>query len=329
MGRGFFKKLFPRGSRREAPEAPRRRLSWKARAYLAMVVFMVSGGVAVYVSWFRHYQESHPRVTWGRPERYAEEHLAELALVWREEVIPSPATGTLSLAGKGRICRVARGETLATVKGGGGAVVVRSPAPGYFVPYLDGQEGKWGFSSLWRGDGVLPDPPSPKAIAEGSPVTRGQGVGKLVYQPQELRCIAYLPLTPAVAEEIRRGRVKVRLASGDRPVMMELRAHQTYGVREKIYGTLPVFPPGMLPGRRLAVILLGREQEGTAVPEEAVTFTGGRQVVFVVTGSELRLRDVQGIPLPGGRFLVTEGLAAGELVLEKAEGAREGRVKLW
>ncbi len=299
------------------------------RAYLALVALLISGAVAAYVSWLRHYQESHPQVTWGRPERYAEEHLAELALIWREDVLKAPITGHVSLAAKGRITRVARGEVVATVRGGGQTATVRAPAPGYFAPYLDGQEGVWGFSSLWRGDGVLPDPPEAVPVKEGSLVERGRGVGKLVYQPQDLRCIAYLPRTPAVEEEVRRGRVKVRLASGDRPVMMEIRAHQSYGVREKVYGTLPVFPPVILAGRRLAVILLGREQEGTAVPEEAVAFVGGRQVVYVVTGSELRLRDVHGTPLPGKRFLITEGLAVGELVLENAEGAREGRVKLW
>ncbi len=318
-------------SKKPPPEipGPRRRVSWRTRAYLVVVTLIISGAVSVYFSWLRHYQESHPRVTWGRPERYAEEHLAELALVWREEVLRAPVKGEVSLAAKGRITRVARGEVVATVRGGGRAVAVRAPAPGYFAPFLDGQEGQWGFSSLWRGDGVLPVPPDPAPVREGSPVERGQGVGKLVYQPQDLRCIAYLPRTPAVEEEVRRGRVKVRLVSGDRPVMMDIRAHQSYGVREKVYGTLPVFPPGMLPGRRLAVILLGREQEGTAVPEGAVAFVGGRQVVFVVTGSELRFRDVHGTPLPGKRFLITEGLAVGELVLENAEGAREGRVKLW
>jgi hypothetical protein len=58
--------------------------------------------------------------------------------------------------------------------------------------------------------------------------------------------------------------------------------------------------------------------------------TNGRQGVLVVEGGVTTFRDVHGMPISSGRFVVTEGLKAGEIVIEEGGKAKEGgRVLLW
>jgi hypothetical protein len=285
----------------------------------------VAGAVALYLAWWRHYQEMHPRVAWAQPWMHVEEHPLEVALLWREEVLWADRDGEVVFPHGSAAFRAAKGEVLAVI----GGKPFRAPGAGYFVPALDGKEESWRFGSLWEGDGPIPSAPQATFLVSGSRIKKGDPLGKFLPMPQELRFVAYVTRTPAVDQDVRRNVLSVRMGKDVPPITAVVRTAKHFGVRTKVYCSLPVFPLELLPCRNAQWILEGAAMTGVVVPQEAVTVRNMREGVFLVTGSSVRFQEVMGLPISERRFLVTEGLVPGALVLLSAEKAREGPVKLW
>lgn len=74
---------------------------------------------------------------------------------------------------------------------------------------------------------------------------------------------------------------------------------------------------GLVPGRGIMAIISGtsgKAQTGVSVPSQAVTRTGGQDVVFVQEGSRFVRRTVTVVADAGGRAILTSGLKVGEPV---------------
>jgi len=306
---------------------PRRNLRETLRrwAWWFIVTIIVAGAVALYLAWWRHYQEMHPRVAWAQPWMHVEEHPLDVALLWREEVLRADRDGEIHFSRGNAPFRVAKGDVLAVI----GGKAFRAPGAGYFVPALDGKENSWLFGAIWEGDGPIPSAPQARFISSGSRIKKGDPLGKFLPMPQDLRFVAYVTRTPAVDRDVRRNVLSVRTGKDVPPIVAVIRTAKHFGVRTKVYCSLPVFPLELLPRRNEQWILEGAAMTGVVIPQGAVTVRNMREGVFLVTGSSVRFQEVTGLPISERRFLVTEGLVPGALILLSAEGAREGRVKLW
>ncbi|WP_169800957.1 efflux RND transporter periplasmic adaptor subunit [Novosphingobium naphthalenivorans] len=74
---------------------------------------------------------------------------------------------------------------------------------------------------------------------------------------------------------------------------------------------------GLVPGRGIMAIISGtsgKAQTGVSVPSQAVTRTGGQDVVFVQEGGRFVRRAVTVVADAGGRAILTSGLKVGEPV---------------
>jgi hypothetical protein len=116
---------------------------------------------------------------------------------------------------------------------------------------------------------------------------------------------------------------------GERPKKAGIRAVQDYGSKAKVYFTLPFFPTKMVSKRNLELEFFHGEKKGVVLPESALMQRDGGMGVYAFSAGKLEYRSVKGQPLPKSRFLVTEGLKAGDLVLSQASLGEERKVLLW
>ncbi len=73
--------------------------------------------------------------------------------------------------------------------------------------------------------------------------------------------------------------------------------------------------PGLVAGQNVMVVISGADSgEGVAVPSAAVTRIGGEDQVFVREGDAFVPRAVEVVANAGGRAVIAQGLAAGEVV---------------
>ncbi|MDR1915576.1 MAG: efflux RND transporter periplasmic adaptor subunit [Synergistaceae bacterium] len=285
--------------------------------------------IYAYRSYFRHYDSTHPDITWAVPWVQEDIIKADGVLLWNEEKIISPRAGTVKFPQGTGPKRVQRGAVVARVSSGSSAVDVKSPSEGYFIAGLDGAEGKWRYQSLWPGSYELPQVPSVKLMQDGDKVRQGAAIGKIIPQPQGLRYIGYIDLIGNFKEKLASNRVMVKMDSLDTPSKSNVRVYEILGHRAKVLLDIPWFPPGMILSRNYDLIIEIGETSGVTVPESAVIVKDGIRGAFVLRGSEAFFTGVKGRSIDGGRFLVTDGLKLGDAVIVDAYGAQEGRVKLW
>lgn len=73
--------------------------------------------------------------------------------------------------------------------------------------------------------------------------------------------------------------------------------------------------PGLVPGQNVMVVVSGGQPgDGVSVPAAAITRIGGEDHVFVREGDSYAPRRVTVVANAGGRAVISEGLAAGEVV---------------
>jgi len=296
--------------------------------YIGLLAAIVAGSAAAYLGWWSNFRSFRPEFSTAEPLLIKETATTDSVLLWGERVIVSPSEGKLHYPFGKEPARVSKGDTIAVVRSGNGGVAVKAAESGYFIPALDGSEGKWTFSGIWPGDGQLPAAGSLTWKSEGTRVSSGKGIGKLIPQPQELRAIAYLAMDEAMRVQVKRGFVLFSLA-GERPQKALIRAVQDYGPKAKVYITLPFFPMRALSSRGREIEFFHGERRGVVLPESAILQKSGGMGVFAFDSGKLEYRGIKGQPLPGSRFLVTEGLKAGELVLSRASLGAERKVLLW
>ncbi|MDR1510545.1 MAG: efflux RND transporter periplasmic adaptor subunit [Synergistaceae bacterium] len=308
------------------PERRAKRIAHRV-FYGLIVVVTACAWIYAFKSYFDHYDSIHPEITWAEPWVQVDMAQADGVLLWNEEIIASPRDGTVKYpSGKGPV-RVPKGAVVAKIASGAAESDVKVKEDGYFVAGLDGYEGRWKYSALWLDD--LPDPPPLKMMEEGAKVSKGAPVGKLIPQPQELRLIGYVDFSADMAGKLESNRLMIKMDDLDTPSRAYIRVYETIGHKAKIYIDIPWFPPHTLMSRKYRLLAEAGETPGVAIPESAVGLLEGKQGAFVLKGSNAVFTEIKGRVIDGSRFLVTEGLKLGDAVIADADGAREGRVRLW
>lgn len=97
----------------------------------------------------------------------------------------------------------------------------------------------------------------------------------------------------------------------------------------KVYLTLPWFQPEVLSSRKCILTIEAGITKGALIPETSVVFKNGTYKVYLVRGTRVVLRSVEGKDVGDSKFLVTNGISIGDAVIKDASGAREGRIQLW
>lgn len=306
-------------------EGRKRNLRW---GYWALFVAILAGSAAAYFAWWSNFRSLRPEFTVAEPLSIREKARTRAVLLWSESVLSAPLEGVVHYPQGTEAVRVSKNEVVAEVVSGSRRAVILAPNSGYFLPGLDGLEGKWNFSDLWPGDGQLPGAAKFRRIGEGSRLRKGDPLGKILPQPQELRAIAYVEADRAIRKQIENG-VLLFALSGERPQRASIRAVQDFGPKVKVYLSLPSFPIGIPYTRAQEIEFSHGEEKGVVLPESAILQKEGKMGVFVFVSGKLEYHPVLGLPLPGARFLVTEGLRPGDLVLTRAEAGAERKVLLW
>lgn len=296
--------------------------------YFFFAICIALGAVLVYKAWWDRYFRLRPEVTVAEPAVYSIDVPMDGFLLWDEDILLSPAEGTVSFPrGTGPIY-CAKGDIVAVISSRQGKRSAGMPGPGYFLAALDGSEGKWSYGDIWTGTSSLPDPEPLLFLTPGAMVGSGEPLGKIIPQPQELRCVAYLDKT-AYNGGPDSTTVEIRRTASELPFQAGLRAVRDLGPIIKLYLTLPFFSGEDLRSRRVSFLFHSGKASGVTVPESAVTLRNRKRVVFLVTGDRSRMVEVSGEPVSGKLFLVESGLAPGDLVIVSGAEAEEGEIRIW
>jgi hypothetical protein len=270
---------------------------------------------------------------------YVEELPLKGILIWDERLVVAPKDGILKwegwnlpASGEGTSFfsapaprRVVKNEVVAKVDG----VDVKVSTVGYFSPALDKQEGNWFYSRLWSDASAFFPPDEAVAKEDGAVLRKGEPLGKLVEQPQDLKCIAYLDKTPSLVRDIEKGWVNIKMDPNGKSRRAEVRTYANAGQKIKVCLTVPFFPPSVLLRRAFSCTVLTGNQQGVSIPETAVILKEGKQGVFVMQGSLLKFVEVEGFSVDKNYFLVTKGLLSGNMVALYADKVTEGAIILW
>lgn len=297
--------------------------------YAIWCVILVSLAATFFLAWQNHHYYTHPSVVAAQSALYIDEYPVEGWLLWQEEVISAPLDGALKFVNGGKVARVAKGEAIAVVQGKDRRVIW-APKAGYFVPALDGQEGKWSFGRLWLDYDDLPKEVRANPVPQGVDVKRGSPIGKIIPLPQALRCVFYTYLTPKIKENLERNFLWIRFDERDIPLKVEVLAKEIIGLKARVnISLMPYFPAHLTVDRKLRFMIYEGRRQGVLVPEESVIFKDGKQGVYVVSKGMVVLREISGVPTEDKMYFVDDGLLPGEIVVLKGDKAREGRVFLW
>ncbi|RRD65666.1 hypothetical protein [Fretibacterium sp. OH1220_COT-178] len=294
--------------------------------YYAAFLSIFALAAKSYLVWLEQYKQLHPELIEASAVGYLEEQPLEGILLWDEQVIHAPKDGVLTyLSPLPR--RVAKGETVAALDG----VAVRVPAPGYFFPALDGQEGLWVYSRLWPEFAPFPFFRSAVLLENGTQLRKGAPLGKFVPQPQVLRCIAYLDRSPSLERSLqgRDASIRIRLASEDKDRNAEVVAVKFAGQKIKVCLRLPFFPPSFLRSRAFSCRVVAGDLQGVMVPDTAVIVRDGRSLVFLVQGSRVVSQDVEGFPADDRHFFITKGVTPGNKLILDADKTPSAVIRLW
>ena len=283
----------------------------------SVIVLIFMTGYRVYRLWYENYRLSHPQIIEAVSTNYSEEQPLEGILLWDEQLMYAPQSGILSYPSP-RPHMVSKGEMIAALDG----TAVRAPYPAYFFPGLDGQEGSWVYTKLWPDFAPFPDFQDASLIENGTSLNRGDPIGKLVPQPQVLRCIAYLDSTPSLERVLssrENAAIRLRTEHEGKERKADVVAVKSTGQKLKVYLRLPFFPPDFLRSRRFTASVVTDIQKGVMVPDTAVITRGGKNMVFVVQGNIPELRKVEGFPADDENFFIESGVSPGNKLILNAD----------
>ena len=296
------------------------------------VILIIFGmGYQVYGLWYNTYRLSHPQIIEAITTNYSEEQPLDGILLWDEQLIYAPKAGILTYPSpRPRI--VAKGEMLAALDG----TAVYAPYPAYFYPGLDGEEGSWVYPKLWPDFAPFPEFQDAELIENGTYLQRGEPIGKLVPQPQTLRCIAYLDSTPSLERAVRNPNnpvIRIRTEHDGKERKADVITVKSASQKMKVYLRLPFFQPSILRSRRFTASVVTDEQKGVMVPDTAVITRGGKNMVFVVQGNSPELREVEGFPADEETFFIEKGVAPGNKLILNADSLSQSmgdeNIRIW
>ena len=284
-------------------------------------------GYRVYSSWLEDYKLSHPQIIEAVTTNYSEEQPLDGILLWDEQLIYATQDGILTYPSpRPRI--TAKGEILAALDGS----AVIAPYPAYFYPALDGQEGNWVYPKLWPDFAPLPEFEEAHLIENGTHMRRGEPIGKLVPQPQILRCIAYLDTTPSLERALSNKDnpvIRIRTEYEGKERKADVVAVKSSGQKLKVYLRLPFFPPGVLRSRKFTASVITDVQKGVMVPDTAVITKEGKNQVYVLEGNSPVAKEVEGFPADEKNFFIEKGVRHGEKLILDAEVIKNENERLW
>lgn len=297
--------------------------------YWLMVFFVVVLWIWAFKLYFDRYEYLHPEITWAVPGIDVELVKISGVLLWKEVLIPASAEGIVTYPqGTGPV-RVSRGAVVAKITSGNRISEVKAYQQGYFVAGLDGMEQTWRYSEIWPGFQPLPEPGTLNRLKDGLLLGKGQPVGKLIEQPQELRFIGYSRILGNMADQIKNKKLKVKMDGVDTASAAEIRVNTKAENKIKLYLTLPWFQPESVLSRKYTLIVEAGRTEGALVPLSSLTEQDGKRGIFMVRGSRVVFVPVKGKGVDNNMFIITEGVSVGDAVVEDASTAREGRIQLW
>ncbi len=294
--------------------------------YWIGVLVIVAMWIWAFKLYFDRYDYLHPDITWATPGIDTQLVKVQGFLLWKEDVMRAPVSGVCVYPhGKGPV-RVTRGAVVARV----GGRDVKARQQGYFVAGRDGRENDWRYSVLWHAKrSEFGKESKLQYFGDNVSVERGQIVGKIAEQPQELRFIGYLPDVGDAAKQLSGKKLRVRMDAEDAVSAADVRVTHRDGQLTKFVLSVPWFPPEMLMSRNYELIVDAGQTRGAVVPAGALLEKGGRKGVYTIRGARVVFVPVSGKTTDGGAFLVTKGLSVGDAVVEDASSAREGRIQLW
>ena len=309
--------------RKYVPEKKNRAFS--ITYWLGVLVIIVLW-VWAFKLYFDRYEYLHPDITWATPGIDTQLVRVRGFLLWKENVIRAPVSGVCVFPlGKGPV-RVPRGAVVARV----GGREVKAYQQGYFVAGKDGRENGWRYSTLWHAKrSEFTKESKLRYFGDGAQVARGQMIGKIAEQPQELRFVGYLPSRGDIAKQLKSEKLRVRMDAEDTISDAEVRVTRKDGKLTKFALAMPWFPPEMLMSRSYELIVDAGQTRGAMIPQSALLEKGGKKGVYMIRGARVVFAPVSGKTLNGGMFLVTKGISVGDAVVEDAASAREGRIQLW
>jgi len=296
----------------------------KRSFYYATVLLIAIMAFKIYFYWLDTYRHTHPAVFQTESGVYAEEIPFEGVLLWEERLIYASTSGPVSYPSLSPR-RVRKGELLCSING----VAQNSPDAGYFCPAIDGYEGDWTYAFLWPGTSPLPSPPKATPMPNGTQVYNMQPIGKLIPQPQELRAIAWIDVTPSLEKDFERSRIKVKRIENDWGLWAEIRTKAIISQKTKIYVTLPFFTPEMVESRTFSWKISAGEQNGIYVPNSSVIFKDGVMGVYIVNGNEAIFKEIEAFHADEDNIFITSGIIPGDMLIIDATRAREGQVNVW
>ena len=294
--------------------------------YYVLFLLILLAAIRIYFSWLDSYRLSHPQIIEAFAAGYVEEQPLEGILLWDEQPVLAPQDGVFTyLSPLPR--RVAKGEMLAALDG----VAVRAPYPAYFYPALDGQEGHWFYAKLWPDFAPFPFFRPAVLLENGIQLRKGAPIGKLVPQPQTLRCIAYLDGTPSLLRSLRMRKAAIRIKTEPegKERKAEVVSFKTMGQKVKVCLRLPFFPPEALRSRSFSARVVAGDQQGVMVPDSTVITKDGRNVIFLLQGNRVLSRDVEGFPAGMGHFFIVRGVMPGNKLILDADTIQESIVRIW
>ena len=297
----------------------------------SVIIFIFVMGYQVYRAWYKSYRLAHPQIIEAVSTNYNEEQPLDGILLWDEQLIYAPQSGLLTYPSP-RPHIIAKGETIAALDGS----PVKAPYPAYFYPGLDGQEGNWVYPKLWPDFAPFPEFEDASLIENGTRIQRGEPIGKLIPQPQVLRCIAYLDQTPSLERALRNkenAAIRLRTEYEGKERKAEVIAVKASDHKLKVYLRLPFFPPAVLRSRRFTASVVTDIQKGVMVPDTAVITRGGKNMVFVVQGNTPELRAVEGFPADEENFFIEKGVAPGNKLILNADNLSrtlgDENIRIW
>ena len=301
-------------------------------AYYSLIVFIFMLGYRVYRLWYENYSLSHPQLIEAMTTNYNEEQPLEGILLWDEQLIYAPKDGILTYP-LPRPHYVSKGEMLAALDG----TAVYAPYPAYFYPGLDGQEGSWVYPKLWPDFAPFPEFQNAALIENGTMLKRGDPIGKLVPQPQVLRCIAYLDRTPSLERSLSKkenATIRIRTESEGKDRKADIVAVKSSEPKLKVYLRLPFFPPDMLRSRAFTASVITDIQKGVMVPDTAVITRNGKNMVFIVNGNSTELQAVEGFPADEENFFIEKGVEPGNKLILNADTINfnfgdDNNIRIW
>ncbi|MBQ3457732.1 MAG: hypothetical protein IJQ74_03530 [Synergistaceae bacterium] len=295
--------------------------------YYSLLIFICLMGYRVYSSWLEDYKLSHPQIIEAVTTNYSEEQPLDGILLWDEQLIYATQDGILTYPSpRPRI--TAKGEILAALDGS----AVIAPYPAYFYPALDGQEGNWVYPKLWPDFAPLPEFEEAHLIENGTHMRRGEPIGKLVPQPQILRCIAYLDTTPSLERALSNKDnpvIRIRTEYEGKERKADVVAVKSSGQKLKVYLRLPFFPPSVLRSRKFTASVITDVQKGVMVPDTAVITKEGKNQVYVLEGNSPVAKEVEGFPADEKNFFIEKGVRHGEKLILDAEVIKNENERLW